>query len=414
MQETHLYDMITKQQWMCQLRDRYRTFFSLGSRGSKGTGILIGVDVPFKLMLEHEDVGGRYTILKGTLFGELVTLASIYAPNDRRTRREFFADLVKLGLRGMLYLMGDYNAVVSNTLDRLNGKGGGDNELIDFMNVTDVVDPWRKLNGEDQLFSWERSSDNVQVASRLDMITVSRVVMKNVLDIQYYNSGGFSDHSFVWMKIDCGENSMGRDLFCIKPFVYKETEFIEGLEDLLEKESGILYQKLCNILSSGNFRGSSHVLRHEIENGADITRGLLLSNLNLDGSWWEGFKNKVRNIAIKTQKNCRVRDAFEYGNLQREFSWAKGAGNKKRARDKIASKLREMSAKDIFEARIDDLKYNEKCNSTFLRRVSEKGRKQFLDCLEIGEDQFLKDRVDIILEPICTLTSLNKSNKRKQ
>ena len=67
---------------------------------------------------------GRYTILKGLLFGELVSLVSLYAPNKPPTRRAFFTDLVGVGLRGMLYIMGDFNSVVDPKKDRFESKAG--------------------------------------------------------------------------------------------------------------------------------------------------------------------------------------------------------------------------------------------------------------------------------------------------
>ena len=401
-QEHHIYDLDNEKKCVDLLRNRYRIFFSRGTRGAKGTGILIGVDVPFKVLLEHEDVNGRYTILKGLLFGELVSLVSLYAPNTGKDRMEFFSDLSKVGLRGMLYLMGDYNSVVENRLDRLPTSAnwdkpqvGGNKELSDFMRVTDVVDPWRERNPDVRLFSWEQGQDQDRKASRIDMIAISRAVRKNVLDIQYWSSGGFSDHCLVWLKINCGEKSMGRELFSIKPFVFSEREFSDGFNKLVEDEKCNLDKRLKENFRKGNIIGDILAIQEEVHSGADITKGLLLENLHLDGEWWEGFKNRIRSLAIRVQKNCRSRDTYEYSLLQRELSYSSGR-DRVRAKEKVVKKLREMTVKEIFESRLEDLEFNEKCNSTFLKRVSERGRKQYLESIVTSEGREIKDRPGII------------------
>ena len=404
-QESHFANRETENKFEKLFRSKYRTFLSRGSQGSKGTGILIGVNVPFKLLLEIEDVDGRYTILKGLLFGELVSLVSIYAPCKPKTRSEFFNNLSRIGLRGMLYLMGDYNSVIEHKLDRLpkwnprkqnwdKSKEGGDEELIDFMRATDVVDPWRERNPEEKLFSWENGRRFDRKASRIDMIAVSRAVRKKVLDIQYWDSGGLSDHSLVWLKINCGEKSMGRGLFCIKPFVYSEREFIDSFNDLIEKEKINLDNRLKENWRKGNIIGEIGAIQRELDDGGDTRKGLLLKNLQLDGKWWENFKNKVRSIAIRVQKNCRIRDSYEYGVLQRELAYCSGR-DRNRLKGKVNKKLREMTVKEIFEQRLEDLEFNEKCNSTFLKRVSEKGRKQYLECVVTPEGREIEDRVGI-------------------
>ena len=392
LQETHLYNKKIEQEWVAKLKSKgYRTFFSRGCKGSKGTAILIKINLPFKLVLEHEDLEGRYTILKGSLFGELVTLVSLYAPNKAVARKNFFTDLVGIGLRGVLYVMGDYNSVVDPKKDRYRSKAGKNGELIDFMTVTDIVDPWRERNREVELYSWECAN----MASRIDMIAISRAVRKNVVDSKYFSSGGLSDHCVVWLKINCGERAFGRDVFSIKPFVYKEEEFIDRLNDLVMQEEVSLQQRLKNNWSQGKIVGDVDGILEELEEGCDITKGLLLMNLQLDGVWWETFKNKIRMLAISIQRKSRVEDNREYGNLQREWSWSNSKEERARAKTKIVSKLREMTVKAIFEERLDEFKYNEKVNSTFLRRVSERSRKQFLESIVIDGGWEIKSRLGI-------------------
>ena len=228
------------------------------------------------------------------------------------------------------------------------------------------------------------------------MITVSRAIRHQVHDIQYYDSGGLSDHSLVLLKIKCGERVMGRDLFIIKPFVFSEQEFITKFNNLIQAEHDHLDKRLLNNWRNGKFIGEKDDLQAELEDGGDITRGLLLQNLQLDGEWWENFKNKTRSIAIQVQKNCRSQDAYDYSLLQREYTYSRGTRDRNRARGKINKKLRDIMVKEIFDQKLNELKYNEKCNSTFLRRVSETGRKQFLESIETEDGREFKKREDIM------------------
>ena len=182
LQETNLHDREREEFWRGRLKDKYRTFFSRGGVGQRGTAILVGVNVPFRLLLEHEDLEGRYTLLKGNMCGELVTLGSLYAPNTNKARREFFTNIVGIGLRGILYLMGDYNSVVNVELDRLQSNRLKDEELVDFIAVTDTLDKWREVNPGEKVYSWQGGSDEKSKASRIDLILVSRALRVRVVN----------------------------------------------------------------------------------------------------------------------------------------------------------------------------------------------------------------------------------------
>ena len=122
------------------------------------------------------------------------------------------------------------------------------------------------------------------------------------------------------MRIKLGDAVIGRDVSYIKPFVYGEQEFIEGLDSLIEEETSNLKEGLIKRWENGNILGDRLKILEEIEEGGDITKGLLLENLQLDGFWWDKFKGRIHRMAVKIQRQARETDAAEYMSIQRDLA----------------------------------------------------------------------------------------------
>ena len=171
LQETHLNKSENREIWEKEFCE-YKCHFTYGGEQSRGTAVLIKKGIDF---LENEvihDTGGRATIVTGKLHGEVVSFASIYAHHGDgggEGRRGFFESLVKENLPGINIIGGDFNSVVDNIKDRrsiyqINARGEIENinlrkrtanELINFVNNSGYVDPWRYHNpNEDKTFSW--------------------------------------------------------------------------------------------------------------------------------------------------------------------------------------------------------------------------------------------------------------------
>lgn len=77
LQETHL--LGTKVP--CLLRYGFAQAFHAGfTRGSRGVAILVHKRVPYLHNKSWVDTQGRYLFIQGTIYGEQITLGSIYAP----------------------------------------------------------------------------------------------------------------------------------------------------------------------------------------------------------------------------------------------------------------------------------------------------------------------------------------------
>ena len=125
----------------------YFCYYSHGTTASRGTAIFLHRSLDFQILQEIIDTRGRYVILKGFLYGMPVTFGSIYAPSDTAANRNlFFDELIGLNLGDIHYILGDYNSVLDNTLDRPFGSNGGDIELIKFLKDTFSIEAWRIKN----------------------------------------------------------------------------------------------------------------------------------------------------------------------------------------------------------------------------------------------------------------------------
>lgn len=116
LQETHLKNSSHKslmRSWVGQV-------FHSGFNGkARGAAILINKNTPFNPSKVISDPNGRYVIVSGTLYGNQVALASVYAPNWDNP--DFFVNLFSnfpdLNLY-QLIMGGDFNCVLNTVLDR--------------------------------------------------------------------------------------------------------------------------------------------------------------------------------------------------------------------------------------------------------------------------------------------------------
>ena len=192
-----------------------------------------------------------------------------------------------------------------------------------------------------------------------------------------------------------GKQLIGRDVISIKPYVYEEPEFNIEFEKFMGNETIRLKEKLYNNFENKIFVGSIEQIKNEILEGADITKGLLLENLDLDGEWWEYFKKRVKSIALRIQRKTRALDSFEYMGLQRDFIRCKNYQTQRQIRNLINAKLYEITKKNIFNNKLEELNSNEKCSSFFFRKVGQQKRTQFLEKIQTEQGDIIKEKCNI-------------------
>uniref|UniRef100_H3AHY7 MAF bZIP transcription factor G n=1 Tax=Latimeria chalumnae TaxID=7897 RepID=H3AHY7_LATCH len=134
--------------------------------------VLLGCRAPFiekEIVADHE---GRYVVVRGTLYGEEVVLASVYAPNGKSVI--FYSQLTQVlnRFRNVCYLVGggDWNARADRSGRPLPSDSRTSRAIHHMAKNVSVTDIWRKVH------EWDREYTHLSQAhkcySRLHMIFV--------------------------------------------------------------------------------------------------------------------------------------------------------------------------------------------------------------------------------------------------
>lgn len=194
-QETHLSDLEhvkLRRSWVGQV------FYSSYNSKSRGVAVLIHRSLPFTLDKSISDKEGRYVLLSGYLYSELIVLGCVYAPNnyDAAFIPQLLADLASFSSPYIL-IGGDFNCVLNSAVDMSSPRlasSAKSNKLREFLKDLDLHDVWRTphpLDRDYTFFSYPH-----QVHSRIDYFFSSRGVLNRTVNCTI-GTKSLSDHSPV-------------------------------------------------------------------------------------------------------------------------------------------------------------------------------------------------------------------------
>lgn len=115
---------------------------------SRGVTILISARVPWSLIDSQTDKEGRFLFLKGQIGDRKVTLANLYAPNDRQDAflKRQIGRLMQFS-KGHLIVGGDLNMPMMLTEDTSSGTSSTSRDahkrIGSILHSTQLVDTWR-------------------------------------------------------------------------------------------------------------------------------------------------------------------------------------------------------------------------------------------------------------------------------
>lgn len=173
LQETHLSDNEHNKylrEWVGQV------YYSSYSTSKRGVIILIHKNLPLVVTDTYKDTEGRIILAKGTLYGEIILLGSIYSPNvnDDDFSALLFDQLVEMDSSNIL-IGGDFNCSLCPFLDRSpaqNTQSKSARSLNNTLEEIGLVDIWRHLNPSTQSFTFHSLPHSSM--SRIDYIFISR------------------------------------------------------------------------------------------------------------------------------------------------------------------------------------------------------------------------------------------------
>ncbi len=176
-------------------------FFSLGSKNSRGVGILISKTLNCKVAGFHHDFNGRAVYVDLDFFNVKVRLLCVYSPVDRTLRNYFIENLqYYCSTSRHLVLGGDFNFVENIELDKTGSRQYGDfgNPSFQLLKASlDLFDPFRQLYPSALAYSFH----GPRASSRLDRFYLPLTCRRWVKDVAY-NACSVSDHSYVDMILD--------------------------------------------------------------------------------------------------------------------------------------------------------------------------------------------------------------------
>ena len=387
LQETHSKNVNTIKNWANEL-SIYNCYFNHGDGRNNGTAILIHKSLPFKLLLEIQDwQEGRFTILKGTLLNELVTICSIYAPVQDNEKAWFFERVLSCNLEGVKIISGDYNAVPNSLLDRSRHVSPV-KSFLEFIDFTDTVDTFRFLHPSKISYSYGETS-------RIDLILLSSH-FSNYLVHADIAPKYFSDHRPTMASVTFGNSIFGKDFKKIRPATIAsdgyDAVFHSIWEKCLKKFRGEILEKLNN----GNFVGDPSQVIDSSVNGFNYTHEVVLQNLNLSPEWWDNFKKDILHASLNFQRQNFSEKKKLFHQLQRDFYRLRdGDESKKIVEQQLFSLLREITKEFNFQKAKDKRLTHERYSAAFFRQASKDRKNSFLTQLKGFNEEILTDRTEI-------------------
>lgn len=232
LQETHLTDA----EHVKLKRGGYSQVFysSFTSRG-RGVAILINKSTPFQLTSTTKDKGGRYIIIRGSIYSQPITLVNIYAPNhdDPQFFRDLFFNIASPP--NETFIGGDFNLVLDPTLDRSSSRQmvltQATKALKSELKNFGLCDIWRTQNQRLREYSFYSPVHNSY--SRIDLFLVPAAIAHTIPPCEYL-ARTISDHSGLIITIPTTVPPGSPSRWRFNSYLLNDPEFVEYISNHLE------------------------------------------------------------------------------------------------------------------------------------------------------------------------------------
>lgn len=203
LQETHGHlddEVFWRSEWGGQ------AYFSHGEKNARGVAILIQKNFACKFIKCLNDNFGRIIAILFEIDSQLITICSIYAPNQDKP--EFFVEAlnkVEELQNDLKIIAGDFNTVLSVERDIRGGKGFSNQKTREFINeymeLNDIVDIWRICNPDvfRSTYIDRRNEPNI-LMERIDYFLISSALVQNIVKTDILLSF-VSDHAPVLIQL---------------------------------------------------------------------------------------------------------------------------------------------------------------------------------------------------------------------
>lgn len=154
-------------------------YHSVYSNYARGVSVLVSKTLPFQLVDFHVDQSGKFVIVHAIIRGRHYVLAGIYIPPPFH-RNVLDAIMAKVSLYPDIpfLLLGDFNATLSQTLDRLHPHQTNSKTLCQWAHAYCLTEVWRWLHPNSKQFSCFSATTNS--LSRIDLAFANAPMLSKV------------------------------------------------------------------------------------------------------------------------------------------------------------------------------------------------------------------------------------------
>ena len=219
--------------------------YNHGTNMSKGIAIFLKKGLKEKISNIFKCNQGRTIIFDFQDNDHLITVVAIYAPNsDTPAFFETISNQLEERSEHKI-IVGDFNLTLDVDLDRKNTYHNNNNaldRLVDIMDHYNLRDVWRIHNGDRREYSWFKTQQNLQKASRIDYALLSAGLDQKAKAFTYLPSI-MSDHRPLYFVIDLDYDERGAGYWKFNTKLLQEKEFIILINNEIDRTISMCSQK---------------------------------------------------------------------------------------------------------------------------------------------------------------------------
>ncbi len=236
LQDTHFTEKLEnkiKQEWGSST-----VIFSSYTSNSRGVAILFLDNFEFQVLKKiHDPEKGNYITLKIKIQDELISLTTIYGPNNDSPD---FYDTIKTNILELdtetNIICGDFNLVQDQTKDTFNYKHvnnpNAKKMVLSMKEELDLYDPWRENNIDIKRFTWRKSNPVKQ--ARLDYFLVSRN-LENSIVTSKIDTSYRSDHSSISISLKFSKLERGTGFWKFNNSLLRDADYVKLVKKIIDE-----------------------------------------------------------------------------------------------------------------------------------------------------------------------------------
>ena len=214
-------------------------FFAEGTNNSKGMCIMFNKDfMSNQISIIYKN--DRVLLCSLNIGAETFFICNIYAPNEVPHKKLFYRTLISIIRDNLdeqqqkhLFLVGDFNCVMNNSLDVISGHPHSVDAVKCLNQATqdlELIDVWRKHNKTEKNYTW--SGGNPVVARRIDFIFSNRYLTPFLNDCNIM-SIGHTDHRLVYCEMKFYKFKKGKGTFKMNDSLFLDPVFKNTMSKLI-------------------------------------------------------------------------------------------------------------------------------------------------------------------------------------